>query len=90
MRRAIFTRPHLCSVQPLLRLASTFDMENVSPNLMEHAPAKQMKVTESLRVKKLSEAATLPVRGSAGAAGYDLARYDAVFSWPDTAWSAPF
>ena len=30
--------------------------------------------TEPLRVKKLSEHATLPVRGSAGAAGYDLAR----------------
>ena len=28
------------------------------------------------RVKKLTENATLPVRGSAGAAGYDLARLD--------------
>jgi len=35
-----------------------------------------MKMTETLRVKKLSETATLPVRGSDGAAGYDLARYD--------------
>ena len=31
-------------------------------------------MAESLRVKKLSEHATLPVRGSEGAAGYDLAR----------------
>jgi len=37
---------------------------------------KQMKMTETLRVKKLSETATLPVRGSDGAAGYDLARYE--------------
>ena len=35
-----------------------------------------MKMTETLRVKKLSETATLPVRGSDGAAGYDLARYE--------------
>lgn len=33
---------------------------------MDHEPV--------LRVKKLSDRATLPVRGSAGAAGYDLAR----------------
>jgi len=33
---------------------------------MEHEPV--------LRVKKLSDRATLPVRGSSGAAGYDLAR----------------
>jgi len=30
--------------------------------------------TSRFRVKKLTEHATLPVRGSAGAAGYDLAR----------------
>ena len=32
---------------------------------------------QQLRVKKLSDVAVLPVRGSQGAAGYDLARYDA-------------
>lgn len=39
-------------------------------------PAKMQKIeTEPiLKVKKLSDRATLPVRGSAGAAGYDLAR----------------
>lgn len=39
-------------------------------------PAKMQKMEEKplLRVKKLSENATLPVRGSSGAAGYDLAR----------------
>ena len=38
------------------------------------APAKAPRLADALRVKKLSEHATLPVRGSAGAAGYDLAR----------------
>lgn len=36
-------------------------------------PTKMSKFTDTLRVKKLSEHATLPVRGSDGAAGYDLA-----------------
>lgn len=36
-------------------------------------PAKMSKFADTLRVKKLSEHATLPVRGSEGAAGYDLA-----------------
>jgi len=38
------------------------------------APAKAPRLADALRVKKLSADATLPVRGSAGAAGYDLAR----------------
>lgn len=44
----------------------------------ENQPTKIQRVAEvmePLRVKKLSENATLPVRGSAGAAGYDLARW---------------
>ena len=42
---------------------------------MAEQPNKMRKVdNEVLRVKKLTELATLPVRGSAGAAGYDLAR----------------
>ena len=53
-------------------------MENVEPQgnnvALEAVPAKAMKLTQSLRVKKLCDAATLPARGSAGAAGYDLAR----------------
>lgn len=36
-------------------------------------PAKMQKVEDTLRVKKISEHAVLPVRGSDGAAGYDLA-----------------
>ena len=36
-------------------------------------PVKMSKFTETLRVKKITEHATLPVRGSDGAAGYDLA-----------------
>ena len=44
--------------------------ENVpQPNKMQKVHAEPV-----LKVKKLSERATLPVRGSAGAAGYDLAR----------------
>lgn len=44
--------------------------ENV---LAAPSPKKpRMQVEVPLRVKKLSEDATLPVRGSAGAAGYDL------------------
>jgi hypothetical protein len=42
---------------------------------MAEQPNKIRKVdNDVLRVKKLTELATLPVRGSAGAAGYDLAR----------------
>jgi hypothetical protein len=42
---------------------------------MAEQPNKIRKVDgDVLRVKKLTELATLPVRGSAGAAGYDLAR----------------
>ncbi|KAG7673563.1 hypothetical protein Ndes2526B_g02988 [Nannochloris sp. 'desiccata'] len=47
---------------------------------MAEQPNKIRKVNnEVLRVKKLTELATLPIRGSAGAAGYDLASaYDVV------------
>lgn len=57
------------TMQPLATIAT-------GENLPEQ-PAMKMRKTqmESLRVKKLSEKATLPRRGSAGAAGYDLARY---------------
>ena len=37
--------------------------------------ARTMSQEPALRVKRLSEHATLPVRGSAGAAGYDIARH---------------
>lgn len=47
--------------------------DNVAPEI--HL-AKQQKMEQPLlKVKRLSEHAILPVRGSAGAAGYDLARY---------------
>ena len=46
---------------------------------MSASPNKIVKMTPVLRVKKMSEFATLPVRGSKGAAGYDLAAaYDTV------------
>ena len=38
-------------------------------------PAKIAKIAMSLRVKRLSEHAVLPVRASAHAAGYDLSRF---------------
>jgi len=42
---------------------------------MADQPSKIRKFdNDVLRVKKLTELATLPVRGSTGAAGYDLAR----------------
>lgn len=45
-------------------------------------PSKLQKLDgmDTLRVKKLSDNATLPTRGSAGAAGYDLARCGAARS----------
>mmetsp|Transcript_32204 Transcript_32204/g.44684 ORF Transcript_32204/g.44684 Transcript_32204/m.44684 type:complete len:168 (+) Transcript_32204:142-645(+) len=49
--------------------------ENLSPNKF----AKMEHFAETLRVKKLSENATIPTRGSAHAAGYDLSSaYDCV------------
>ena len=44
-------------------------------NVCEQPPSKMARVEqEYLRVKRLSPEATLPTRGSAGAAGYDLSR----------------
>lgn len=40
-----------------------------------NAKIQKVEVEPVLKVKKLSERAILPVRGSTGAAGYDLARY---------------
>ncbi len=51
---------------------AAINSENVpQPN----AKMQKVEVEPTLRVKKLSERAILPVRGSTGAAGYDLARY---------------
>jgi dUTP pyrophosphatase len=58
-------------------------LAEANQNLMKEAPlssgkpAKMPRIEraeEKLQVKKLSDKATLPKRGSAGAAGYDLAR----------------
>lgn len=55
--------------------------ENASPAVRpgcagdaEQPQPQRPRLTEVLRVKKLNEDATLPTRGSAGAAGYDLSR----------------
>ena len=55
------------------------DKENAVLPLAVHepqngTPAKKAKLNDRFLVKKLSEHAFLPVRGSVGAAGYDLAR----------------
>lgn len=49
---------------------------------VQRPPSKMQKVdvVSTLQVKLLSEAATVPRRGSAHAAGYDLARFVLVFS----------
>lgn len=50
--------------------------DNVIPDI---PPTKQQKMEQALRVKRLSEHAILPTRGSPGAAGYDLSSaYDDV------------
>jgi len=46
---------------------------SVGANAEPQPPAKMARLEETLRVKKISEHAILPVRGSDGAAGYDLA-----------------
>lgn len=48
--------------------------ENISTDSIMKSPMKKQRLEEPLRVKKLNEHAVLPKRGSAGAAGYDLAR----------------
>eukprot|EP00242_Pyramimonas_sp_CCMP2087_P018582 CAMPEP_0198209828 /NCGR_PEP_ID=MMETSP1445-20131203/17758_1 /TAXON_ID=36898 /ORGANISM="Pyramimonas sp., Strain CCMP2087" /LENGTH=168 /DNA_ID=CAMNT_0043883723 /DNA_START=123 /DNA_END=629 /DNA_ORIENTATION=- len=48
--------------------AATGNMESVHPNKKQCFPAP----VETLRVKKITEFATIPSRGSALAAGYDL------------------
>ena len=59
-----------------LKMSQPLAAISAGENIPEH-PAKMQKTVEEafLKVKKLSENATLPKRGSAGAAGYDLARY---------------
>ena len=50
----------------------------MAANAGQEPVSKQAKIDcaePKLLVKKLSENATLPVRGSTGAAGYDLARF---------------
>jgi dUTP pyrophosphatase len=48
--------------------------ENLPSSSEPAAKVQRTEVTEELRVRRLNEHAQLPKRGSAGAAGYDLAR----------------
>ena len=54
-------------------LAAT-SRENLPSSSEPAAKMQRTEVTEELRVRRLNEHAQLPKRGSAGAAGYDLAR----------------
>lgn len=49
-------------------------MATTRENIPDAEPPSKAQKREVLKVKKLSEHATIPQRGSAGAAGYDLSR----------------
>lgn len=57
----------------IMQALAASSRENV-PSEQPAAKVQRLEPLEQLRVKRLSENATLPKRGSAGAAGYDLAR----------------
>lgn len=70
--RQIVSKIHQHSKTKMSQPLTAINSENVpQPN----AKMQKVEAEPTLRVKKLSDRATLPVRGSAGAAGYDLARY---------------
>ena len=72
LRLGLLRLPQLRPHRPLAAMTTLLAQSGA-----ENQPTKIQRVAEvmePLRVKKLSENATLPVRGSAGAAGYDLAR----------------
>lgn len=70
MLRAVFR------VQAGLPARRLFRMQALNQTGRENIPDQVTKAepVHALRVKRLSERAILPKRGSAGAAGYDLAR----------------
>lgn len=67
--RSICTFPNVCRTMTVAETAAT------------PPPAKVAKIAQAgeFRVKRLSESAVLPKRGSAGAAGYDLSRSERGF-----------
>lgn len=70
--RQVISKIHQQVRRKMSKPLTATNYENVpQPN----AKMQKIEVEPVLRVKKLSEYATLPVRGSSGAAGYDLARY---------------
>lgn len=73
--RSLYTRG---AVQIQKHTYRTMTATTMAANAGQEPVSKQAKIDcaePKLLVKKLSENATLPVRGSAGAAGYDLARF---------------
>lgn len=55
--------------------AAAADETVAATDSVQEPPQKISKISPLLKVKKLSEKAVLPSRGSALAAGYDLSRY---------------
>lgn len=77
-----FLRLQGISVYSLVRRFSVIRMQPLAAHRENiEGPTPKTRKIEVLRVKKLSDHATLPLRSSAGAAGYDLARY-ATAGWP--------
>jgi len=65
------------SINPMAQVLRSVTNENI---LAQENPTKIQKIADQpLRVKRLSEHATIPKRGSAFAAGYDLSRWDLEF-----------
>lgn len=82
--RSTYTR---CVLQIQKHTYRTMTATKMAANAGQEPISKQAKIEcaePKLLVKKLSENATLPVRGSARAAGYDLARFVPLTSsgWP--------
>jgi hypothetical protein len=88
-RIQLFQLPNMLVFSRLFRLSSFYRLkmtQTCSPkHVMDCLPVLQdakkiaLTPTPTLRVKKLSENAKLPVRGSALAAGYDLYRSEPAF-----------
>jgi dUTP pyrophosphatase len=75
----ISRRLHPTSLSTLVMAASNgaaaVDETVAATDSVQEPPQKISKISPLLKVKKLSEKAVLPSRGSALAAGYDLSRY---------------
>ena len=71
--RTLIRAPPLARRHKYMSAAVLAPTARASENVDPSPPAKMPRLEDQLRVKKISEHATLPARGSDGAAGYDLA-----------------